>query len=106
MEAKKTIVDLKFISYDGKYPNLCGGKLTIIVVYSDGTEYPVVFGSDYHRCLTSGGEYGNEDGKWTFEFDDYNNEKDKFPEFTPMVIAYLEKIINDNIPQGCCGGCS
>ena len=85
------------IEYDGAYPNLCAGKL-IVFIDDIRWEFP-----DY--CLISGGSVSF-DSDWNAEV--YHGEweietwpKD-FPEdLKPLV---LEKV-NEEIPQGCCGGC-
>lgn len=105
----------EFISYSGKFPNLCSGVLVFKTVDEEGNERP------YHLkyCLISGGkvEFNPEtsdclvtNGPWTFQdfcFDVVNNPKEyaSFPEFTLEDKIALTKMINENIPQGCCGGC-
>lgn len=86
---------IKFVSYDGEYPNLCCGTLVMEI---DGQE--VVF-PEY--CLCSGGSV------W-FD-DDYDEHVTKGP-WTVRVPAGLEHLkeeiedcVNENIPWGCCGGC-
>lgn len=88
---------LKFISYDGKYPNLCSGTL---VMELDGKK--VHFPS---YCLSSGGSVTFDSdwcehvtqGKWTIkEF------PDNFPE---ELKKYATKLVNRNVEYGCCGGC-
>lgn len=85
---------LTFVSYNGKYPNLCRGDLVLAI---DGK--PIRFPS---YCLNStGGICGNlddtYDGPW--EITDY---PDDFPE---ELKAAAVELVNDNIPRGCCGGC-
>jgi len=88
---------LEFISYDGKYPNLCGGTLIIKV---DGNE--MVFPS---YCLSSGGNVSFDDdwneevtqGEWTIS---------DFPkDFPKELVSEANDLVNENIEQGCCGGC-
>ena len=109
---------VKFISYDGAYPNLCSGTL---VVEIDGKK--VSFGqrflwesdkkagktpADYPRFWTSGGGVSfDEDwsenvsvGDWELMFD----EKDYPPEIA-AAMPELIKVFNENVPEGCCGGC-
>ena len=58
--------DIVFVSYDGKYPNLCSGTLTLKIDSEDHT---------FRYCLSSGGRVyhdGNwnwtvESGEWTFD---------------------------------------
>ena len=88
---------LKFISYDGSYPNLCRGKL---IMELDGKE--IIFPEN---CLSSGGSVSfDEDwnanvleGNWTIS--EYPNE------FPNDLKEYAEELVNNNVPYGCCGGC-
>jgi hypothetical protein len=85
------------IKYDGDYPNLCSGKLIVIV---DGKEW--IF-PDW--CLSSGGsvwfsddwEEHVEEGAWTI-----TNWPKKFPD---DLKDKVERRVNEEIPHGCCGGC-
>jgi hypothetical protein len=85
---------LQFISYDGKYPNLCSGTLKF---KAHGIEY------SWNNCLMSGGaaDYMDEfieTGEWWLR-----------PSMVDILdessIILIERMINENIPQGCCGGC-
>lgn len=85
------------ISYDGKYPCLCSGHLTVTV---DGTLY------DFGRyCLSSGGSVSfNEDwsehvtsGPWSI-----SQWPDNFPDDLREAVTTA---VNRDIPPGCCGGC-
>lgn len=86
------------IKYNGSYPCLCMGHLQ---VWLDDNYYD--FGS---YCLQSGGlwyfdkdgDVITEQGEWTLE-----SVPDNFP---PEYITPLLKVINEQIPLGCCGGCS
>lgn len=101
---------IEFVSYSGKYPNLCGGKL---VVKIDGKE--VSFGTydefvaDYPRFWCSGGsihlkrdysDYNIEHGDWEL----IGSENEYPPEIWKLIPDIL-KIMNENINNGCCGGC-
>jgi len=85
------------ITYDGEYPNLCGGQLK---VYLDDTEY--VFP---RYCLSSGGsiwfndewEEQMERGEWSI-----TEWPDNFPE---KYKKEVEEAVNAEVPHGCCGGC-
>ena len=90
-------MSVNFISYNGAWPNLSRGKLVLEV---NGTifEFP-----DY--CLSSGGSVSfTEDweeivtsGKWSI-----TDWPENFPEdLKEDAIA----VVNDNVCQGCCGGC-
>ena len=84
------------IEYDGKYPNLCSGRL-IVIIDNVKWEFP-------EYCLSSGGSAvvcGEieevVDGEW-----DVERWPSNFPEDLKEIT--LEKI-NSTIPWGCCGGC-
>jgi hypothetical protein len=89
---------IEFVSYDGKYPNLCSGQLVMRVNGVD-VKFP-------KYCLHSGGsvwlsngysEEHVEKGEWTIA---------KWPEDFPKELKGAAKdLVNQNIPKGCCGGC-
>lgn len=87
---------IEFVNYDGSYPTLCSGTLTLKV---DGVEMAVKCG------LVSGGwvsfdenwDEHVQDGPWEVEFnDDF---------FTKEEQEYIVSLVNDNVEWGCCGGC-
>ncbi len=89
-------MDIK-IEYDGAYPCLCMGHLKVTI---DGTLWD--FGE---FCLTSGGSvWFDADwmdhvayGSWTIS---------KWPENFPRELKdVVLEAVNNEIPQGCCGGC-
>lgn len=89
------------IEYDGAYPNLCRGKLTVIL---NGMrhEFP-----DY--CLASGG-YVSFDKEWQEEVGSGSWNIDNWPESiecnaTDELKKKIIDAINDQLPWGCCGGC-
>ena len=104
---------VKFVSYTGKYPNLCRGMLTLDI---DGKEYR--FGHDYiftnyqtdknyNSFWSSGGECGFinnysesyvNSGEWEIDVSDLPEELQKYA-------AEIDEIFNTNVPYGCCGGC-
>jgi hypothetical protein len=98
-------MNIEFVSYDGKYPCLCSGKLTLKI---DGRT--TTFGAwdcDYPKFWVTGGNCGfNSDYSESYvneapwELSDYGLEK----RFTPYYKQML-KLFNDNVPHGCCGGC-
>ena len=109
--------NIKFISYSGKYPNLCSGTL---VVEIDGKK--VIFGwtepdnwmneekADYPRFWCSGGGVSF-DEDWMEYVDSYcdwemssPSEKDYPPEIWKLLPDIL-KVMNENVDGGCCGGC-
>ena len=109
---------IKFISYTGKYPNLCSGVLTVDI---DGKT--VKFGHNsldydyksskynddsYDKFWSSGGccgfrnDYSEsyvERSEWRFSYD-----ADKvIPDWIDK--EELLKVFSENVEFGCCGGC-
>lgn len=85
------------IEYDGKWPNLCSGKLVVTI---DGTVW------DFKSfCLCSGGEVTS-DKDWNFTVTQGMWTIYEWPEGFPeeLKLAVLEEI-NNTIDHGCCGGC-
>jgi len=104
-------MDVKFVSYDGKFPNACSGTLILEI---DGKT--VTFGNtyrepkpDYPSFWCSGGSVSFDDqwnenvtsGPW--EFSSY--ESDMLPDNFKENKDLLLKVFNENVPWGCCGGC-
>jgi hypothetical protein len=88
--------NLSFVSYDGKWPNLCSGNL-ILAINEQEIKFP-------DQCLSSGGSVSYDDegssiesGYWTID-----TWPEKFPEWLKEQAIEL---VNENIDQGCCGGC-
>ena len=85
---------VKFISYDGSYPNLCSGDCKV-----------EVNGKEYSLELDSGGDcYFSEDWDGNVGVGDWSVDgwPEDFPEDKKDEVISL---INENIPKGCCGGC-
>lgn len=120
-------MNIKFISYDGKYPNLCSGVLTVEI---DGTEYK--FGHDsgnydfdkkcyrneipgrhFDEFWQSGGsirknkdwDMWSEQDEWKLCFYDWEKVDDKHPQWVIDILPKLIDVFNENVPYGCCGGC-
>ena len=87
---------VEFISYDGKYPCLCMGTLTIKV---NGKTYWL------NNKMISGGCIMR-DGDWNMwsEYGDWEIDFEKYPELEPYK-EEITQVVNDNVEQGCCGGC-
>lgn len=92
---------VEFVSYTGRYPNLCRGELLLEI---DGKQ--VLFGlGDHARPIfwTSGGylddEYYAHTGEWVIDID-------LLPEEYRKYSAEIDRVFNDNVPWGCCGGCA
>jgi len=93
------LYELEFVSYDGAYPNLCSGTLRLrlngkVVVFpshslmSGGS---VSFDDDWSEIVT--------DGPWSI-----TKYPDDFPDSLQLRLA-VNRLVNDNVPCGCCGGC-
>ena len=93
---------IEFIDYDGGFPNLCSGRLKF---KADGKVYEedvslISGGSvwfDSHWCEHV------EEGPWLDICDFYLFET--YPELKQYKTELL-KMINENVPHGCCGGCA
>lgn len=85
---------IKFISYDGSYPTLCYGTLTIEI---NGIRY------ELKDCLHSGGSVSFTDdwtevvesGEWSVSV------PDELKEFKEGITD----VVNNKVDYGCCGGC-
>jgi len=85
---------VKFVSYNGKYPNLCRGDLILEInkkqhkldnpLCSGGS---VSFTPEWDEIIT--------EGKWEIEL----------PQHLECYREQIENIVEDNIRHGCCGGC-
>ena len=88
---------VEFISYDGKYPNLCRG--TLVLKINNKTV-------KFDNCLRSGGRVWFDDdwdehvetGRWSVY-------SDEIPEEYKHLIEEITDVVNDNVECGCCGGC-
>ncbi len=86
---------VEFISYDGEYPNLCNGILKLRIEDKELT-FP-------RYSLTSGGcvEFDEDwiehisSGRWIVDV----------PKKYAAYKEEIEKVVNENVPWGCCGGC-
>ena len=85
---------VEFISYDGSYPNLCRGTLAIEI---DGVIH------ELENCLSSGGNVWFDDD-WS-EHVDSGEWSVSVPEELMKYTSEIEKLVNENIQLGCCGGC-
>ena len=96
---------VKFVSYTGKWPNLCHGILTLWIDgeerrFGNGEKYPMFWSSGGFCCFPNG--YASnpriEKGPW------YVN-VNKIPEEFQALAFEIDAVFNDNVPPGCCGGC-
>lgn len=110
-------MEIKFVSYDGSWPNLCRGTLILEI---DGIKCS--FGNNYewndklNRCEKTGGydSFWTSGGYCAFSnnyMDSYVNkcpwiiEDDELPDFLKPYAEKISEVFNENVPYGCCGGC-
>ena len=101
---------VKFVSYTGRYPNLCTG---VLILNIDGTDY--VFGYDYKTQKESDfPSFWHSGGNCGFSSDyskEYCNrsewiiEVNGIPEQFRKYAAEIDRVFNENVEYGCCGGC-
>lgn len=92
---------IEIVSYDGKYPNLCSGRLTLKVGGKEYVTQPGVL------CVGDGaGCYGNSDGSYTVAVGDWCVAPDKLPKEIRRYAARIEVAVSEaGIERPCCGGC-
>ncbi len=86
---------VEFVSYDGEYPNLCSGTLKLringeTVTFPEYCMHPggcVTFDADYNPTVSN--------GAWSVDV----------PEEYEGIRHEIEYVVNQNVRQGCCGGC-
>lgn len=102
---------IKFVSYDGEFPNLCAGKLVVkygkrtLTFYGYETNrekdiYPqfwcsggsVSFDNDWNANVTG--------GIWELVYD-----KRYYPKEILDLLPEIIDVMNENVRHGCCGGC-
>ena len=85
---------VEFISYNGKWPNLCSGTLVLRI---NGIEV------EFSDAMRSGGKvWFDED--WC-EHVDCGMWNVKVPNEYRHLVNEINKCVNDNVTWGCCGGC-
>lgn len=92
---------VEFVSYTGKWPNLCSGILTLKI---DGEK--VRFGSNYHDKTLKYDRFwrpcvdglGLSKGEWGI---DVNEIPEQYREYA----AEIDEVFNANVEYGHCGGC-
>lgn len=91
-------MEIEFVSYDGKYPCLCMGNLILKV---DGTNIT------FKGILASGGTCGfrNDFSEEVVTHGRWEVDEDNLPENLVPYVDKITKLVNENIPYGCCGGC-
>lgn len=106
-EAAEKKQRIQFVSYDGDYPNLCSGKLTLKIDGKKKTFYYDRGKADYPSFWYSGGGWWIDndgmdhvrEGDWEFHWE---KEHECFSEEDKL---RMEKLFQKHVPNGCCGGC-
>lgn len=101
---------VKFISYDGAYPNLCSGILELEI---DGDRYAFgdLWHSDGRKLYPSFWATGGNCGFRNAYSDSYVNTGEweiyvsNLPESIRKYAAEIDEVFNANVSWGCCGGC-
>lgn len=103
---------IEFVSYDGKYPNLCSGELILKVDgafehfcsgYREGEEL-----HKHPSLWATGGGCGFINGDYSNEYVDtapWIIDGDYLPEHLKPFAGEIEELFNSNVSHGCCGGC-
>lgn len=86
---------VEFVSYNGKFPNLCCGKLVIKV---NGEEVTL------ENYLYSGGQCWF-DSNWNAHVEKGEWGISKLPDDLEQYRDEILKVVNENVKHGCCGGC-
>ncbi len=96
MENFNNIVNntVEFIGYDGDYPCLCYGTLTLCI---NGENVQM------ENCLASGGAVWFDDD-WTEHVECGAWDVD-VPAHLAHLAEKIKGVVNANVPYGCCGGC-
>lgn len=100
---------VKFVSYTGRYPNLCSGDLTLEI---DGEIATFGYGFEsedkpkYDKFWGSGGCVSF-DEHWNANVDEgpWGINVNRLPEQFRKYATEIDEVFNDNVPWGCCGGC-
>ena len=87
---------VEFVSYDGEYPCLCFGTLTIKI---DGTTYRFK-----NALISGGGIFGNDEFDMWAEEGEWEIDLKEHPELEPYK-EEITRLVNEKVEHGCCGGC-
>jgi len=109
INAHKTCKNVKFISYTGRYPNLCRGVLTLEI---NGKEYKFSSwssgeGDTFPRFWHSGGSCGFKH-HYAQSFctqDEWTIDVSKLPQELQKYASEIDEVFNSSVQFGCCGGC-
>lgn len=99
---------VKFVSYDGVFPNLCTGTLVLNI---DGKDYSFGYGwnneTDFANFWCSSGTCGfNSDYSESFVLTgNWEIIESRLPEQFKKYADEIYNVMNENIEHPCCGGC-
>lgn len=97
----KYMREVKFIGYTGEYPSLCMGTLTL-KIDEEIVKFGYHGGCDYPMFWTSGGHVTEDYNVCTNEWIiDYDMLPDKYKKYAHTI----DRIFNEEVEYGCCGGC-
>lgn len=95
---------VRFISYTGRYPNLCSGTLTLEI---DGVKH--TFGGSYKEPRAEFENFWCSGGGMTRDYETYGGEwqidVSDLPEQFRKYAQEIDRAFNENVEWGCCGGC-
>lgn len=91
---------IKFISYDGKWPVLCMGTLT---VEKNGKQYSMKYVLETGGSCGFNNDYSEafiETGAWSLRTENLPKELQNDND-----VKEITELVNENVSHGCCGGC-
>ena len=92
-EEKKTI---KFVKYTGEYPILCNGML---IICFQGKEYAI------EGWKSGGSVYFDDEWNDFVTHGDWQIDIKALPDELKPFHDEIEKLMNEHVQLGCCGGC-
>lgn len=94
---------VEFVSYSGKWPNLCNGTLVLRI---DGEEVSFGNSGKYKKFWSTGGRcYFTRNWKPRVKKREWQIDDNDLPEKYQEYYYEIAAVMNANIQQGCCGGC-
>lgn len=97
---------VEFVFYTGSYPCLCSGILILLIdgiVYTFGNDYDATV--DFGSFWRSGGSVDISRDEFHVEENEWIIDIDKIPEQFRQYAEEIDKVFNENVEHGCCGGC-
>lgn len=116
-ENERKTENVEFVSYTGKYPNLCSGVLTLkicgeeCVFGHNSRDYDYKTGhykdGNYDAFWSSGGSAGFNGGYSNSYVNqgEWHTDVEALPEKFKKYADEIDRVFNDNVEHGCCGGC-